>query len=148
MATAQDILKAAEMVGFYGSEEGAYVVRPPVIAREKENGGIFPIVAVDVGIGGRPGRVLFVQDWEQEKWNLADNYEIPRVMAWTCPIKECEGNEKGSICAGFCARCGTALEQVPLGLMAENTPCPECKARVVFPQDKFCSACGAELTSK
>ena len=149
MATVQDILEAAEMVGRYGSEEGVYVVRPPVIVREKAKGGIFPVVAADVQIGNsQAGGLLLFAGQEGEEWHPADSYEVPRHMVWTCPEENCAGHKKGLLCVGFCRECGTLLEQVPLDLLAVNTSCPGCKARAVFPEDKFCGACGAALKGK
>ena len=146
MATVQDVLSTAEATGGYGSREGVYITRPPVMVRKKTSGGIFPVVAIDVQIGNsEAGGFLLFAGQEKEEWYPADNYEVPRRMVWTCPKKECNGNKKAHLCAGFCTECGTALEQVPLGFVTVNTPCPECKARVVFPEDKFCSACGAQL---
>lgn len=144
MATVQDILSTAEATGGYGWQEGFYVVRPPVMVREKASGGIFPVEAVDVQIG-KSADGGFFQIAGQEDWRPASDFELFRRTVWTCPNEDCRGQKKGSTCSGFCAECGTPLEQVPLGFVTENMPCPECKARVVFPEDKFCRACGANL---
>lgn len=144
--TAQDILRAAEASGMRGDREGVYCVHPPIIVINR-SAAIFQAEAVDVQIGNSVAGGL-VQFVGENIWHLASEFDILGArMVWTCP-NEGERHTKGSTCAGFCPECGVALKQVSLGFVTVNTPCPECKAAVVFPEDKFCRACGVALTQK
>lgn len=143
MATARGIWDAAQESEEINARPGCYRLSPPVALQSKESGEIVHAQLADVS-GKYIGTVHLL---ERTHWWPAKEFEIIKAMVWTCPIKECEGHKTGHLCSGFCRVCGTALEQVPLGFVAVNTPCPKCKASV-FPSDKFCGSCGVALSAK